>query len=81
MMPLIAGSRGDQPYNARIFEEAGAGTILNEKELNPDIFISRIKALFNETQNKERFEKAAAFLNLGKAESIILRTIEEELKI
>ncbi|MDC7220096.1 MAG: UDP-N-acetylglucosamine--N-acetylmuramyl-(pentapeptide) pyrophosphoryl-undecaprenol N-acetylglucosamine transferase [Spirochaetales bacterium] len=77
LLPLISGSRGDQVYNARVFEEAGAARILDEKtDLDGDSFISAVKAVLQE--NNTDWAAVHSTLKMGQAQKIILKTIEED---
>jgi UDP-N-acetylglucosamine--N-acetylmuramyl-(pentapeptide) pyrophosphoryl-undecaprenol N-acetylglucosamine transferase len=80
LLPLISGSRGDQVYNARIFEEAGAARMLDENEdLNGDSFVEAVRALFED--NSINWDDVNGNLKMGEAQNIILKTIEKDLAL
>ena len=78
LLPLVKGSRGDQVYNARIFEKAGAAVILGEKELDGESFIEKVKGLL--TGKSPDWEGIGDKLKMGQAQDIILSTIGEDLR-
>ncbi|MDC7222165.1 MAG: undecaprenyldiphospho-muramoylpentapeptide beta-N-acetylglucosaminyltransferase [Spirochaetales bacterium] len=76
LLPLIKGSRGDQVYNARVFEEAGAARVLDENCLDGEIFVEAVRELLQERQTD--WEAVNGGLKMGQAQDIILKTIEED---
>lgn len=51
LIPLQAGSRGDQVLNARSFEEQGFSIVLREDYLDCDILTEKIYELYRDRQN------------------------------
>lgn len=80
LLPLGACSRGDQAYNAQVFEESGAAKILNEKTLTSIELVEQVSQLLSK-EGKRDWEKINRALNMGQAQTIILNTIEEDLKL
>lgn len=56
LIPLSAkASRGDQILNSKSFEKDGYSMVLEEEQLNPDLFLEKIKELYN---NKDKYIEA-----------------------
>lgn len=64
LIPLDAGSRGDQILNARSFEKQGFSIVLEEKELTDDVLLEKIRVLYKERityiQNMENSDQKNA---------------------
>ena len=64
LIPLDAGSRGDQILNAKSFEKQGFSIVLEEKDLTDDILLEKINLLYNERityiQNMENSDQKNA---------------------
>lgn len=53
LIPLSAkASRGDQILNSKSFEKDGYSMVLEEEQLTPDLFLEKIKELYN---NKDKY--------------------------
>ena len=50
LIPLSAGSRGDQILNAASFEEQGFSTVIREEDLDIDILTEKIHEIFNNSK-------------------------------
>lgn len=47
LIPLLAGSRGDQVDNAECFKKRGWAMVLGEKNLNQESFLTSVRDLYN----------------------------------
>jgi UDP-N-acetylglucosamine--N-acetylmuramyl-(pentapeptide) pyrophosphoryl-undecaprenol N-acetylglucosamine transferase len=73
MVPLIAGSRGDQVRNARLFADAGAGTVVEAAGTGPDAVSALRDAIAEYSEPERRAEAgrdARAFAEPGAATKI-----------
>ena len=77
LLPLVKGSRGDQIYNARIFEAVGAARVLKEDELSGDAFTGKVRDILG--GSRPDWEAIHGKLKMGRAQDILIRTIEEDL--
>jgi UDP-N-acetylglucosamine--N-acetylmuramyl-(pentapeptide) pyrophosphoryl-undecaprenol N-acetylglucosamine transferase len=79
LIPLTgSGTRGDQPENARYFQEAGAALVLAGEDVNPDSLLSAIKSL--EQNAEKRKVMAASSLKIGEKDGagFIARVLADE---
>ena len=79
LLPLKAGSRGDQIKNAEIFAEAGCARILDD-DITPDSLIGAVRDILNNTELQADMKKAAGFFTAIPADAIILEQIHREEK-
>lgn len=46
LIPLSAGSRGDQILNARSFESQGFSMVIDEDYLSPELLVEKVQELY-----------------------------------
>jgi UDP-N-acetylglucosamine--N-acetylmuramyl-(pentapeptide) pyrophosphoryl-undecaprenol N-acetylglucosamine transferase len=78
LIPLSTrSSRGDQMLNARSFEQQGFSVVIDNDDLDEDILVETIEALFND---RERYLEAMSRSSLHSATDTIVRIINEEIQ-
>lgn len=79
MLPLRVGSRGDQVYNAELFQKAGAGIVLDEKDMGGRSIVEHVKNLLLGNGGDTVLKDLSISLKIGRAPRIILDSIREDL--
>lgn len=77
LIPLVAGSRGDQVLNARSFESQGFSKVLMEDDITNQVLIDAVHEVFF---NKRTYVEAMSNSNQTNAIKSILSLIEENAK-
>ncbi len=77
LLPLAAGSRGDQIRNAAIFGEQGAAEVLPES-VDKDLFVQSVRKILDNQDILSKMKQAAAGFVKKPAEDIILSSIMDE---
>jgi UDP-N-acetylglucosamine--N-acetylmuramyl-(pentapeptide) pyrophosphoryl-undecaprenol N-acetylglucosamine transferase len=72
LIPLVAGSRGDQVDNAKVFADHGWAMVLPEKELTRENLTSKVEQLARSTEAMKERQRAA---NLPQTKELIIREI------
>ena len=57
LIPLEAGSRGDQPLNASSFEKENWAMVIREKSLNPETLVAKIDELYATKERMQEYQK------------------------
>lgn len=78
LIPLSRkSSRGDQILNANSFKKAGFSEVLNEEEINSQLFMSKLDSMIKE---RSKYIKNMEFSNLQNGINSIIKVIEEHAK-
>jgi UDP-N-acetylglucosamine--N-acetylmuramyl-(pentapeptide) pyrophosphoryl-undecaprenol N-acetylglucosamine transferase len=73
LIPLVAGSRGDQVLNAHCFAAHGWAHVLEEKHLSPESFLAAISKLFKQA---ESMKEAQLHFNYRETNSKVIDAIK-----
>ena len=74
LIPLVAGSRGDQILNAKSFESQGYSLVLSEDDITPDLLVDKVHELYF---TRQTFKDAMTKSHQNNAIKTILSLIEE----
>lgn len=66
LIPLSAGSRGDQILNARSFESQGFSMVLDEDYLSPDLLTEKVRELYSNRQSYIKAMSSSQQMNASK---------------
>ena len=74
LIPLSAGSRGDQILNARSFESQGFSMVIDEDYLSPRLLVEKVQELYFNRQSYIRAMNSSQQMN---AAQTITRMLDE----
>jgi UDP-N-acetylglucosamine--N-acetylmuramyl-(pentapeptide) pyrophosphoryl-undecaprenol N-acetylglucosamine transferase len=76
LIPFAAATNNHQELNARVFQRAGASTVLTEAELTPERLASAVGAILRDPQKARSMGEAAKSLASPRASADIVDVIE-----
>lgn len=75
LIPLTAGSRGDQILNARSFEAQGFSMVIDEDYLGPDLLVEKVQELYFNRQTYVNAMNQSQQMNAARTIAELLDTI------
>jgi len=78
LLPLTSGSRGDQPKNAKIFESLGFASVVDSRNLTPEILADTLVNMSSDMPGGAKAVQAMKDNPLPVAERCIMDQIQED---